>query len=185
MTIDDAPHPDVTPGLLRELRAAGVHATFFVLGSNAEAYPALVEAIRNDGHELANHLFEDRMSARLSDEEFRQELRRTDSLIGPLDPPRWCRPGSGVITPRLVRIMQEEGYTAVVGTAYPVDLHAGIDVTVRHFLENLRPGAILVLHDGGGMREKNVRVLAALLPRIQDKGYRVVTLTELSRMGSE
>jgi peptidoglycan/xylan/chitin deacetylase (PgdA/CDA1 family) len=180
LTIDDAPHPDVTPGILRELRANGVRATFFILGANASAYPELIEAIRADGHELANHLFTDRISARLSDHDFVDELRRTEELIQPLGSPKWCRPGSGILTPRLVRLMQKSGYTPVAGTAYPVDLRSSIGFTVTHFLRNIRPGAILVLHDGGSKRINSIKVLAALLPRIRERGYRMVTLTELS-----
>jgi peptidoglycan/xylan/chitin deacetylase (PgdA/CDA1 family) len=86
LTIDDAPHPDVTPGLLRELRGAGVKATFFVIGAYAEAHPGLVDSIRADGHELANHLYTDRMSAGLPDEEFVEELLKTDALIRPEGP---------------------------------------------------------------------------------------------------
>ncbi len=183
LTIDDAPHPDVTPGLLRELRANGVKATFFIIGSYAETYPELVDSIRAGGHELANHLFTDRMSAGLSDEEFVNELMRTDASIQPTSPPRWCRPGSAVVTPRIIRLMNENGYTPVVGTAYPIDLYTGVDLTVAQFLENVRPGAILVLHDGGPSRQDNVEVLARLLPRLKEKGYRLTTLTELSRLG--
>jgi peptidoglycan/xylan/chitin deacetylase (PgdA/CDA1 family) len=183
LTIDDAPHPEVTPGLLRELRANGVKATFFIIGSYAETWPELVDLIRADGHELANHLFTDRMSAGLSDEEFLGELLRTDALIQPLGRPKWCRTGSALVTPRVIRIMKENGYTSVVGSAYPVDLYTGIDLTVAQFLENVRPGAILVLHDGGPSRKENIEVFAKLLPRIKEMGYRVTTLTELSRLG--
>jgi peptidoglycan/xylan/chitin deacetylase (PgdA/CDA1 family) len=181
LTIDDAPHPDVTPGILRELRANGVRATFFVIGANAKAYPELIDSIRADGHELANHLFTDRISARLSDHEFVDELRRTDILIQPLVSPKFCRPGNGIFTPRIIRLMRENGYTPVAGTAYPVDLYVSIGLTAAHFLRNLRPGAILVLHDGGSKRMNNIKVLATLLPRIRESGYRMVTLTELSQ----
>ena len=183
LTIDDAPHPEVTPGLLRELRTNGVKATFFIIGSYAEKYPELVDSIRAGGHELANHLFTDRMSAGLSDEEFVDELLRTDALIQPLEPPRWCRPGSAVVTPRIIRLMNENGYIPVVGTAWPVDLYTGVDLTVTQFLENVRPGAILVLHDGGPSRQDNIQVFSELLPRLKEKGYRLTTLTELSRLG--
>ena len=183
LTIDDAPHPDVTPGLLRELRAHGVKATFFIIGSYAEKYPELVDSIRAGGHELANHLFTDQMSAGLSDEAFVDELLRTDAAIQPLDPPRWCRPGSAVVTPRIIQIMKENGYTPVVGTAWPIDLYTGVDLTVTQFLQNVRPGAILVLHDGGAGREDSVEVLARLLPRLEEMGYRLMTMTELSRLG--
>jgi peptidoglycan/xylan/chitin deacetylase (PgdA/CDA1 family) len=183
LTIDDAPHPAVTPGILEELRKHGAKATFFIIGAHAAAHPGLVEAIRADGHELANHLYTDRMSARLRDAEFVDELKRTDALIQPRDTPKWCRPGSGVLTTRIIRLMQENGYTAVGGTAYPVDLYANVTLTARHFLRDARPGAILVLHDGGTRRASSIRVLARLLPRLREMGYRVVTLGELSRLG--
>jgi peptidoglycan/xylan/chitin deacetylase (PgdA/CDA1 family) len=185
LTIDDAPHPDVTPGILRELRKYEARATFFIIGAHAQAHPDLLEAIRADGHELANHLFTDRMSARLSDAEFVDELKRTDALIQPLDPPKWCRPGSGLLTTRIIRLMQENNYNAVGGTAYPVDLYTNVRVTALHFLRNVRPGAILVLHDGGPRRAGSIRVLALLLPRLRDMGYRIVTLRELYGLRGE
>jgi len=185
LTIDDAPHPDVTPGILRELRAYGARATFFIIGSYAEAHPELVEAIRADGHELANHLFTDRMSARLGDAEFVDELKRTDALIQPLDKPKWCRPGSGVLTTRIIRLMHENDYTGVGGTAYPVDLYTNVRMTALHFLHNVRPGAILVLHDGGPRRASSIQVLSVLLPRLRDMGYRIVTLRELYALREE
>jgi peptidoglycan-N-acetylglucosamine deacetylase len=184
LTIDDAPHPEVTPGLLRELRINGAKATFFVIGSYAEAWPELVDSIRAGGHELANHLFTDRMSAGLSDKEFLDELQRTDALIQPLGRPKWCRAGSALVTPRIIRLMKENGYTSVLGSAYPIDLYTGVDLTVAQFLENVRPGAILVLHDGGPGRKNNIQVFAKLLPRIKEMGYRVTTLTELSKLGN-
>ena len=183
LTIDDGPHPDVTLGILRVLRANETRATFFIIGSNAEAYPELIDSIRADGHELANHLYTDRLSARLSDEEFLDELRRTDALIEPLGSPRWCRPGSGVITSRMADIMVREGYTPVAATAYPMDLHAGVGMSAKQFLDNVRPGAILVLHDGGPDRAETVDVLERVLPRIREMGYRATTLTELSNLG--
>lgn len=185
LTIDDAPNPDVTPGLLRELRDNGVKATFFIIGSYAEAYPELVDSIRADGHELANHLYTDRMSAGLSDEEFLDELLRTDALIQPTGTPKWCRPGSAVVTHRIIRLMDENGYTPVVGTAYPVDLYTGVELTVTQFLQNVRPGAILVLHDGGSSRQDNIAVMSELLPRLKESGYRLLTLTELSSLGTQ
>jgi peptidoglycan/xylan/chitin deacetylase (PgdA/CDA1 family) len=183
LTIDDAPHPEVTPGILSVLREHGTRATFFIIGSNAEAHPELVDSIRAGGNELANHLFTDRLSASLSEEEFLDELRKTDALIQPLESPRWCRPGSGVITKRIARLMRQNGYTPVAATAYPVDLRTGVGLTVTHFLENVRPGAVLVLHDGGPTRGETIEVLEQVLPRLDEMGYRATTLGELSKLG--
>ena len=50
LTIDDSPHRDVTPGILDVLARHDARATFFVIGSNANKHPELVEAIRAEGH---------------------------------------------------------------------------------------------------------------------------------------
>jgi len=180
LTIDDAPHPDVTPEILRVLREHGARATFFIIGSHAEAYPELVESIRSEGHELSNHLFTDRTSALLSDEEFLEELKRTDTLIQPLGSPRWCRPGGGLITKRIARILRKNGYTPTAATAYPLDLLTPVGLTARQFLVNVRPGAVLVLHDGRPNRKRTIEVLDQVLPRLDEMGYRATTLAELS-----
>jgi peptidoglycan/xylan/chitin deacetylase (PgdA/CDA1 family) len=55
LTFDDGPDPVYTPLILNELRALGVRATFFVLGSKAEEYPDLISAIAGEGHEIGEH----------------------------------------------------------------------------------------------------------------------------------
>lgn len=182
LTIDDAPSPEVTPGFLEVLRRHGVKATFFVIGSRAEQYPELVETIRADGHELANHLWEDRPSIQLSDEEFVRRLRRTDALIRLTGPLKWCRPGSGWIDDRMVELLHENGYRACLASVYPLDLVAPRRVTVWQFTGNVRPGAILVLHDGGSQRAGNVEILDEVLTWLEDAGYRVGTVSELVRL---
>ena len=57
LTFDDGPHPRYTPQILDILAEYGVEATFFTVGSNAEAYPAIVKRILSEGHELGNHTF--------------------------------------------------------------------------------------------------------------------------------
>ena len=183
LTFDDAPNPHVTPGLLRELKKSGAHATFFVIGSYARKYPELVDSIRAHGHELANHLYTDRMSAGLPDKEFIEELMRTDALIKPKGPIKWCRPGSGVITPRLIRLINKNGYTPCLATAYPVDLYVPVNLSVSQFMNNVRPGAILVLHDGGEDRQRSVEMISKILPRVREMGYEMLTLSQLSALG--
>jgi len=55
ITIDDGPHPRSTPQWLYLLSKTNQVATFFLLGSQAELYPSLVEEIRSEGHEIASH----------------------------------------------------------------------------------------------------------------------------------
>lgn len=55
LTFDDGPHPVHTPAVLDRLRAAGVAATFFVIGERVAEHPRLVERIAAEGHALGNH----------------------------------------------------------------------------------------------------------------------------------
>lgn len=60
LTIDDAPHADVTPHLLDELKKHGCRATFFCIGSHvAAAPPGLLQRMIDEGHELGNHMMRD------------------------------------------------------------------------------------------------------------------------------
>jgi peptidoglycan/xylan/chitin deacetylase (PgdA/CDA1 family) len=179
LTIDDSPHPDVTPGILEALRRHGASATFFIIGAHAEQYPEWVDSIRANGHELGNHLHTDRMSVRLRSEEFTQELKRTDALIRPEGQMKWCRTGSGVVSDRVTRLMGEEGYRSCLASVYPWDLRFPERLARWQFMTNVRPGAILVLHDGSPTRRKSISILDEVLPRLTARGYRVVSVSEL------
>jgi len=182
LTIDDAPHPAVTPHILEILRRYDARATFFIIGSQAEAYPDLVQAIVDDGHELGNHLYLDRPSIQLEDDDFVDALLRTDALIRPLGPVQWCRPGSGWLDERMIELMAEHGYRPCLASVYPLDLTAPRKMTTWHFELNAEPGAILVLHDGGLARLGTLETLEIALPRLREDGMRVVTVTELVGM---
>jgi peptidoglycan/xylan/chitin deacetylase (PgdA/CDA1 family) len=54
----------------------------------------------------------------------------------------------------------------------------------RHILANIRPGAVIVLHDGPARGRRTLGVLQEVLPELRARGYRVVTLSELSRLPS-
>lgn len=182
LTIDDAPHPAVTPHILEILRRHGAHATFFIIGSQAAAYPELLQAIVDDGHELGNHLYFDRPSIQLEDDDFVDALLKTDALIRPLGPVQWCRPGSGWLDVRMVEIMAEHGYRPCLASVYPLDLTTPRKMATWHFEINARPGSILVLHDGGLARLGTLETLEIALPRLEEQGIRAVTVTELVGM---
>ena len=183
LTIDDAPHPDVTPQLLDILRQHDARATFFILGEHAEAYPELLQSIRAAGHEVANHMFTDRKSVGLPTPVYEQELLRTQELLEPLTGQRWCRPGYGIIDRRTLDLMLKHDFIPTLGSAYPLDLRLPEYFASQQFLIAARPGAILVLHDGA-KRTRTLRILERVLPQLTHQGYSFVTLTELTTVAS-
>jgi peptidoglycan-N-acetylglucosamine deacetylase len=180
LTIDDAPDAVSTPVILAELRRQGARATFFVITDRLRGQEQLVRRLVAEGHELGNHFTRDRPSVGLSLPDFEADLERAHRMLAPWGPISWARPGSGWYSQPMIAVMRRHGYRCVLGSVYPFD--AAIPSAAwaaRYVLRNARPGAIVVLHDGGSRGQRTARVLAEVLPELRRRGYRVVTLSEL------
>ncbi len=181
LTIDDAPHPSLTPAILDVLAEHGARATFFVIGGRVPGNEELVRRIVEEGHELGNHLMADGPSVRLSAEEFERQLLRTHDLLSPFGPVRWFRPGSGWYSRPMLEQLGRHSYRCALGSAYAYDCHIRSAWYVsRHILLNTRPGSVIILHDGCEGRRRTVSVLRRVLPELRRRGYRIVTLSELA-----
>ncbi len=181
LTIDDAPHPALTPAILNVLVKHRARATFFVIGERVPGNEGIVRRMVEEGHELGNHLMADAPSIRLSAEAFERQLLQTHDLLSRFGPVRWFRPGSGWYSPRMLEQLQHRGYRCALGSAYAFDCHIRSAWYVsRHILRHTRPGAVIVLHDGCERRWRTVDVLGRVLPELERRGYRVVTLSELA-----
>jgi peptidoglycan/xylan/chitin deacetylase (PgdA/CDA1 family) len=80
----------------------------------------------------------------------------------------------------MLTIARQRDYQAVLGSVYPFDPQIpSAWFSARHILWNVKPGAIIILHDHGRRGERTAEVLATVLPELQRRGFRVVTLSEL------
>jgi peptidoglycan-N-acetylglucosamine deacetylase len=180
-TIDDSPHPDVTPHILDVLAEHDAHATYFVIGEYVPGNEHIVRRMVAEGNELGNHLMADAPSYRLPAAEFERQLLQTHELLAPYGPVRWCRPGHGWFNRRMLGQLHGHGYRCAMASAYSLEFRAtSARYAARHILLNARPGAVIVLHDGIGTGRQTVSVLRRVLPELQRRGYRVVTLSELA-----
>ncbi len=185
LTIDDAPDPRTTPAILDVLRSHASRATFFVITSQiadvAAGTDSILVRMRAEGHEIGNHMTHDRVSIRLDSAEYEQSLVEADSALRPYGPLRWARPGSGWYSARTVRAMRRAGYECALGSVYPIDAGLGWPwLSERYILAHARPGAIIILHDRGVRGERTAAVLSRVLPVLQQRGYAVVTLSEVA-----
>lgn len=183
LSFDDGPHPTRTPAVLDLLRAHGAHATFFLIGENAQRHPDLVARIRAEGHEVGNHDLTDGTALFRSESEFAERLRRTEELIGPPRPVLY-RPAGGLCRPAQRAIASAAGYTCVLGSAFPYD-PARPPVRYMQWLvaKNLGPGAIVILHDGGDNRDTMLAALPGILDTLDARGLRGVTISQLIAAG--
>jgi peptidoglycan/xylan/chitin deacetylase (PgdA/CDA1 family) len=180
LTIDDGPDPTTTPLILTELRRHDARATFFLISGRVPGREPLVRDLVAAGHELGNHLTRDEPSARLSLAEFEEALVEAHRVLAAHGPVVWMRPGSGWYSRAMIDIARRRRYRCALGSIYPFDATLPSSrFSASYVLRNARPGAVVILHDGGARGLRTVKVLRTVLPQLRARGYRLVTLSEL------
>ena len=183
ITIDDAPNYTTTPLILDAFKKYEVPATFFIISSQILGNEKIVEKIVSDGHELGNHMTEDQPSIKLSPEEFERDLLKAHSIISKFGKLRWLRPASGWYNSAMVNIAQKHNYRVALGSIFPYDTNIKSSWFATNFiLFNVRPGSIIILHDGNSRGERTASTLEKILPELKKRGYKFVTLSKLFQL---
>ncbi|MFP5208723.1 MAG: polysaccharide deacetylase family protein [Acidobacteriota bacterium] len=189
LTFDDGPNPAWTPRLLDALARYDARATFFMMGSRAQAQPDLVRRIAAAGHLIGNHSWSHPNLARTAGKRIREELVRTSETLEQMTsaPVRYFRPPFGARRPAVFQIARELGLTPVLWNAMTTDWKESAAERIVDRLtgkiERLRRrgrAANIVLHDGGHLdasanREPSVTAAGMLLGRLKESS-RFVTL---------
>ena len=179
LTFDDGPS-GYTQQMLDILARYGGQGTFFVLGKAAQANPDLIRAELEGGSYPANHTYSHTSLEGLSREEFVAEVEETRQIIlditGDLLQPgqdvRHLRPPYGATDANTRQYAADAGYAVVLWDIDPQDWRRpGAEVISGHIVREAYPGAIVLLHDGGGDRAQSVTALDATLRDLSAKGY--------------
>lgn len=177
LTIDDGPSDD-TAAMLDLLDGHAAKATFFVVGSRAAARPELVREIVRRGHTLGNHS-QSHPSAwfwALPPARMRAEIAQAQAVLAGIagTPPRWFRAVVGMANPFVSAALHQHGLARVAWCARGYDAVAADPAGVVARIERcLKPGAIVLMHEGAG-HGRNVETMALLLQRLEARGYRTV-----------
>ncbi|HEY3396924.1 MAG TPA: polysaccharide deacetylase family protein [Armatimonadota bacterium] len=184
LTFDDGPSPSYTPSILALLAKYGARATFFELGGCVSNHPDLTRKVYAAGHELAVHTWSHWMMTKNSTEALTADLRRcldlyTKVLGGPV-PIRWMRPPYGATNAHVRAAIEAVGLRHILWSVDTNDWRRpGGSVIAQRILAQARPGAVVLMHDGGGPREGTVEGVRQALPVLLARGYSLVTLSEL------
>jgi peptidoglycan/xylan/chitin deacetylase (PgdA/CDA1 family) len=183
LTFDDGPDAQSTPALLDLLRRENVAAAFFCIGKRVVAHPELAARIVREGHLLENHSYHHSngtnfLSTGRLNEELAQAQKAAQSASGIA--PRLYRPPVGLSNPRTFRVAHALGMKVVGWTAGGLDtVLKEPERVVARVLKRLRPGAIVLLHDGNIPAERAVATVTLLLDSLRKLDYQVVRLDEL------
>jgi peptidoglycan/xylan/chitin deacetylase (PgdA/CDA1 family) len=188
LTFDDGPWPGQTDALLEILAKRDVPATFFMLGSRVKAAPEVASRIYESGHLLGNHSFRHRRFDEISAEAMRSEIRRANSEIEQATGvvPRWFRAPGGHMTKAAYTEIGHLGMRTALWTVDPADWRDDVPAStiVNDVLKAAEPGAIILLHDGGGEQPQTLIALPLIIDGLRARGYEFVTLDELTSVRS-
>jgi peptidoglycan-N-acetylglucosamine deacetylase len=186
LTIDDGPHPEDTPQLLKLLKKHNAQATFFVIGRQVQKHPELAQAILRDGHTLANHsqthpvlFFWSFLQTRLTREIDRgnQSLREATG-----EPSRWFRAPAGMANLFLHFLLCDRDMKLIGWSARGFDgLFHNTEAMAGRIHKSIQPGAIILLHEGRRDRQgrpTNLILAETILSRLTAEGYAFIVPDE-------
>jgi peptidoglycan-N-acetylglucosamine deacetylase len=186
LSFDDGPAPDHTPHVLEILARHHSHATFFLIGDRAAAYPDFADRLRSQGHEVGNHYATLHSAFGATPEDFLANLTHTEEILGLHGRLKLFRPPGGRIRPSQIQLAEEHGYRVVLGSAYPYDPAHPPSAYIRWLVvKNLGPGTIVILHDGIREPSRMIAALDSILTAGESRGFRFVTVGELLRAGDQ
>jgi peptidoglycan/xylan/chitin deacetylase (PgdA/CDA1 family) len=170
LTFDDGPDPTWTPRVLAVLARYGVKATFFELGVQVREHPTLPALVRRQGHRIGNHTYGHKSLPTLDDGQLRRQIDGGPSAT-------CLRPPFGDVDARVRAAAARAGQTIVLWDVDTRDwAQPGTARIVRAVLDNVHPGATILMHDAGGDRSETVAALRIVLPRLLAQGYTFTTV---------
>jgi peptidoglycan/xylan/chitin deacetylase (PgdA/CDA1 family) len=180
LTFDDGPGPD-TADVLAELQREHAHATFFVIGNEAQKDPAMVKELYAAGMQIGNHTWTHPQLARLTAKEQRTQLEDTQDEIARIIGvrPRFYRPPYWSWN---MATAQQGAALGMIGVLFSVDTQdwerPGASKIIQNALK-AQAGDVIAFHDAGGDRSQTVQAIAPIIVGLRARHLEPVTLDEL------
>lgn len=184
LTFDDGPDPSGARPTLDALASRGVTATFYLVGQELERHPELGREIAAAGHEIGNHTYSHRRMVLVSPGQVASEIERTDALIrrtgytGEIT----FRPPNGRKLLALPYYLREHQRKTVMWDVEPnsfPEVDRSVSATVRHTVERVRPGSIILLHPMYAGRKQTRDAIGPIIDQLRQRGYEFVTVSRL------
>lgn len=170
--------------VLDTLKAEGVAGAFFILGHVAEAYPALVRRMADEGHLVCNHTYSHKNLCGASAEEISSELTRLETVCresAGVEVAKYFRPPEGQFDIPMLCEAQKMGYRTVFWSFAYADWDNGKQpdpaAAKKKILDNIHNGAVILLHPTSAT---NAAILGEVIREMRAQGYRFGNLDELT-----
>ncbi|MSX01891.1 MAG: polysaccharide deacetylase family protein [Actinobacteria bacterium] len=181
LTFDDGPS-EYTGAILDTLKKYDADATFFTLGNQVGLYPLPMQRAVAEGHVVGNHTWDHQDLTRLGPKDIRTEMsQQAGAVTGKALPaPKLFRPPYGAYNAAVVAEARKQGMLTVLWSIDTNDYTRPAPAAMaQQVIDTVQPGAIILMHDGGGDRTTTSAALPMILKGLEKKGYKMVTVPQL------
>lgn len=181
LTFDDGPSPTWTPQVVQILAEEGVRATFCLVGDMVRKRPELTRTIAGHGHTLCSHTMNhpEHLDELPPAQAASEVVAGSDMLASTTGQPvPLFRAPAGRTTPAVIDLVHSRGARVLDWT---IDAegseHRSAEELLARVQGGLKPGAVILLHDGGGNRDTTVAMLRPLIRSLKAAGWQFATPT--------
>lgn len=180
LTFDDGPSK-YTKEIVELLEKYEANATFFVLGNKVKNYNETLQFVLEHGNELGNHSYNHKQLTRLSLNELKEQVEKTNSIVKDTlnYDIRLLRPTYGAVNNKLRKNLDME---IVLWNVDTLDWKLKNSKAIaKRALHDIKDGKIVLMHD---IYKSTLEALKLILPELKKQGYQIVTVSELKEIQS-
>ena len=180
LTFDDGPS-EVTNRVLDVLEEAGAKATFFVLGEQVEDHVPELRRMAAGGFQIGNHTWGHEYISRISEEELRSTLTRTNDAIREACgvTPTVMRPPGGFFSYEALDVLADMGFPVLFWGTDPRDWETkDAASTIDYVFHNVVARDVVIMHD---VYESTADAVEVIVPELLSIGVELVTIDELAK----
>ena len=189
LTFDDGPHPIYTKLILDILRKYNVKATFFIIGENVKYYGDVLDEVVSDGHELGNHTFSHQNIKNKSADDLLSEIEDCTEAIYQQcgEKTLLFRPPGGIMADVCLEDSDIlSNYNIIYWSIDTHDwAHEPPQKIAQNVIKSIKSGDIILMHDYIGHNAPTAEALERIIPRLIERGFNFVTVSELIGMPDE
>jgi len=176
LTFDDGPSASVTPRLVEELNKRGIKATFFMLGTAAEANPDVVRLVHESGHQIASHTYDHgAYLTELTNEQLSFQINNTVKILRDItgSDPVYMRPPYGAMDKATA---SKIGWPMMLWTVDPRDWDSrDAQAVFDAVIGTVSDGSVVLFHD---LYESTLEAVVMIVDQLITNGWRFMTLEQ-------